>query len=193
MYNEEEGKIPDISKELAKSPVVKIIEDVDCFIPRRVISIDYSGPNIRKIARKAPRVLRLGMMISGTRVYIDDYYVDVTDPNNIRFHIFWHGVRGFDDKSRMWGWVRLKQGLLKPDGTGSVRIEFFAKVITEWDKNTFIKRTPLYDLLLRIYKYIYYDEQRRKFIDQCKEWEQDMIRRMKEFLKLMETAAYPQH
>jgi len=190
MYREGED-IPDISGELAKHPVVKIIEDVDCFSPRRVVSIDYSGPNIRDIVRRAPRILRLGMMITGTRTYIDDYYVDVTDPNNIKFHIFWHGIRGFDDKSSMWGWVRLKQGSVKPDGTGFVRIEFYAKLITKWERDTFIKRTPFYDLLVRIYKYIYYDEQRRKFIEQCKEWEQDMVRRMKEFLKLMETANLP--
>jgi hypothetical protein len=191
MYRGKEEDIPDISKELAKHPVVRIVEDVDCFAPRRVISIDYSGPNIREIVKQAPRVLRRGMMITGTRTYIDDYYVDVTDPNNIRFHIFWHGIRGWDDKSQMWGWIRLKQGLLKPDGTGSVRIEFFAKVITTWERDTFLKRIPLYDLLIWIYKYIYYDAERRKMIEQCKEWEQDMIRRMKELLKLMETATLP--
>jgi len=190
MYREKD-EVPDISKELAKAPTVKIVEEVDCFTPRRVIRIKYSGPNIRKIVKQAPRILRQGMMISGTRIYIDEYYIDVTDPNNIRFHIFWHGIRAFHMRSNMWGWIRLKHGVLHPDGTGSVNIEFYSKVITTWSKKSILQRNPIYDLLMKIYKYVYYDNLRRKFIDQCREWEQDMIRRMKELLKLMKTAEYP--
>jgi hypothetical protein len=189
MYKEDE--IPNISKELAKAPVTTIIEENDCFAPRRVIRIEYSGPNIRQIVRRAPRILREGMMITGTRVYIDDYYVDVTDPNSITFHIFWHGERGFDDKSKMLGWVRLKHGVIRPDGSGSVRIEFYAKMITTWNRSSLLQRNPLYTLLMKIYNYIYYDEQRRKYLNQCKEYAEDMIRRMKEMLKLMETAKLP--
>jgi len=183
--------VPDISSYIKKSRVTTVIEEMDCFSPRRVITIEYSGSNIREVARRAPRILREGMMITGTRTFIDDYYVDVTDPNNIVFHIFWHGYRGFDDKSTMWGWIRLKHGVIHPDGTGSVRIEFYAKLVTEWNRSSILQRNPIYSLLLKIYKYIYYDEQRRKFVDQCKEYEQDMIRRMKEMLKLIETAKLP--
>ena len=192
MYVEDKkDDIPDISSYIRKTPVTRIYEEMDCFTPRRVITVEYSGPNIREIARKSPRILREGMMITGTRTYIDDYYVDVTDPNNIVFHIFWHGYREFDGRSRMWGWIRLKHGVIRPDGTGSVRIEFYAKLVTTWDRGSILQRNPIYDLLMKIYKYIYYDEQRRKFVDQCKEYEQDMIRRMKKMLKLMETAKLP--
>lgn len=184
-------EIPDIRSHIRKTTVTKIYEEMDCFTPRRVIRMEYSGPNIREVARRAPRILREGMMITGTRTFIDDYFVDITDPNNIVFHIFWHGYRGFDGRSKMWGWVRLKHGVIHPDGTGSVRIEFYAKLVTTWDRSSILQRNPIYGLLMRIYRYIYYDEQRRKFLDQCKEYEQDMIRRMKKMLKLMETAKLP--
>jgi hypothetical protein len=189
MYIEDKkSEIPDISSYIRKAPVTKIVEELDCFTPRRFITIEYSGQNVREVARQAPRILRRGMMITGTRVFIDDYYVDVTDPNNIVFHIFWHGYREFDDKSKMWGWVRLKHGVVHPDGTGSVRIEFYSKLVTTWDRGSILQRNPIYALLMKIYQYIYYDEQRRKYVDQCKEYTEDMIRRMKEMLKLMETA-----
>ena len=184
-------KAPDISSYIRKAKIETIIEENDCYAPRRVVRIEYSGPNIRQIARQAPRILKEGMMITGTRTYIDDYYVDVTDPNNIVFHIFWHGIREFDGRSKMFGWIRLKHGLIHPDGSGSVRIEFYAKMLTEWDKGSILQRNPIYDLLIKIYGYIYYDEQRRKFLAQCKEYSQDMIRRMKKMLKLMETAKLP--
>jgi len=183
--------IPDISDIMRRNIVTTVIEELDCFTPRRVIRIEYSGPNIREVARRAPRILREGMMITGTRTYIDDYYVDVTDPNNIVFHIFWHGDRSMDDKTKMLGWIRLKHGVIHPDGTGSVRIEFYAKLVTEWDRGSILQRNPIYGLLMKIYRYIYYDEQRRKYLDQCKEYEQEMIRRMKKTLKLMETAKLP--
>lgn len=186
-YKEEKGP-PDISDILRKTPVTKIIEELDCFTPSRVIRIEYSGPNIRQVAKRAPRILREGMMITGTRTYIDDYFVDVTDPNNISFHIFWHGVRGMDNKTSMYGWVRLKHGVIHPDGTGSVRIEFYAKLVTKWDRGSLLQRNPLYGLLLRVYRYIYYDEQRRKYADQCKEYAEEMVKRMKKTLKLLETA-----
>jgi len=183
--------IPDISNIIKKQPITTVIEELDCFAPRRVITIEYSGPNIREVARRAPRILREGMMITGTRTYIDDYYVDVTDPNNIVFHIFWHGTRDMDGRTEMFGWIRLKHGVIHPDGTGSVRIEFYAKLITKWERDSILQRNPIYSLLMKIYNYIYYDEQRRKYVDQCKEYEQEMIRRMKETLKLIETAKLP--
>ncbi len=184
-------EIPDIRPHIRKTPVTRIYEEADCFTPRRVVRMEYSGPNIREVARRAPRILREGMMITGTRTFIDDYFVDVTDPNNIVFHIFWHGFRSFDGRSTMWGWVRLKHGVIHPDGTGSVRIEFYAKLVTTWDRDSVLQRNPINSLLMRIYRYIYYDEQRRKFLDQCKEYEQDMVRRMKKMLKLAETARLP--
>lgn len=187
----DEKEIPDISDIIRKHPVKTIIEENECFAPRRVIRIEYSGPNIREIARRAPRILREGMMITGTKTFIDDYYVDVTDPNNIVFHIYWHGIRDMDGRTSMFGWIRLKHGLIHPDGTGSVRIEFYAKLLTTWDRGSVLQRNPIYNLLIKIYKYIYYDEQLRKFLNQCKEYEQDMIRRMKKMLKLMETAKLP--
>lgn len=191
MYVENKDEIPDISDLVKKSTITKVIEDLDCFASRRVIVIEYSGPNIREIAKRAPKILQAGMLISGTHTYIDDYYVDVTDPNNIVFHIFWHGDKGFDEKSTMWGWIRLKHGVIHPDGTGSVRIEFYAKLRTKWDRSSILQRNPIYGLLIKIYKYIYYDEQRRKYLDQCTEYEQEMIRRTKEMLKLIETARLP--
>jgi hypothetical protein len=187
MYNE---KAPDISKELAKTPVTSIIEEVDCFKPKRVITIQYSGPNIRDIVRRAPGIIQAGMKTTGTRTYIDEYYIDVTDPNKINFHIFWHSIRGFDQRSSMWGFIKLKQGVLLPDGTGSVNIEFYAKVLTNWERETLIQRSPIYSLLKKIYTYVFYDDRRRKYLDLCKEWEEEMIRRMKDLLKLLETAEY---
>jgi hypothetical protein len=191
MMNKEDEEIPDITEELVASPVTKILEDVDCFMPRRVISIEYSGPNIKQVVSAASRILRAGMLITGTRTYIDDYYVDVTDSNNIRFHIYWHGIRDFDARTKMWGWIRLKHGLVRPDGTGSVVVEFFAKLRTEWDKDSLLKRSPFYNLLIKIYNYVYYDERRRRYMQQCTEFEQEMIRRTKELLKLYETTKYP--
>jgi len=190
MYQEDKKTdIPDISSKIRKTPVTTIVEELDCFTPRRFITVEYSGPNIREIARKSPTILKQGMMITGTNVFIDDYYVDVTDPNNVVFHIFWHGFRGMDNKSAMWAWIRLKHGVIHPDGTGSVRIEFYSKVVTRWERGSILQRNPIYDIILRIYRYIYYDEQRRKYAEQCKEYTEDMIRRMKKMLKLMET--YP--
>ena len=192
MFREEKGPSPpDISGELAKTHIRTIIEDLDCVVPRRVLYITYSGPNIKQIVSKGPDILKGAMMITGTRTYIDEYYVDRTDPNNVVFHIFWHGIRGFDHRTDMWGWVRIKHGVLRPDGSGSLRIEFYGKLVTAWEKRTFLQRTPFYELLRRIYTYIWYDNRRRKFLEQCKEYQQDMVRRAKELIKLMETAVYP--
>jgi hypothetical protein len=189
MYREED--IPDISKEIAGATVTKIVESIDCFSPRPRITIEYSGPRIREIVKIAPSIIMRGMRITGLMTYIDEYFCTTFDPNEIWFHIHWHGERKFDNKSRMFGWIRLKQGSVKPDGSGSVKIEFFAKVVTEWDRSTILKRTPLYTLLLKIYNYVYYDEIRRGFVRQCREFEENMIKMMKEFLRLEETVKYP--
>jgi hypothetical protein len=191
MTFKEDNSVPDISDIIKKARVNTIIEDLDCFAPKRVVTMEYSGPNVRQIVKASPRILRAGMLISGTRTYIDDYYVDVTDPNNIVFHIFWHGIREIDVRSNMLGYIRLKHGVVHPDGTGSVRIEFYAKLLTTWERGSILQRNPIYALLLKIYKYVYYDEQRRKSIELCKQYEEEMIKRMKKLLKLMETATLP--
>jgi len=188
MYKEED--IPDISKEIAAAPVKKIVEQIDCFSPRPRITIEYSGPRIREIVKKTPGIIMRGMRITGLKTYIDEYFCSTYDPNEIWFHIHWHGERDFDNKSKMYGWVRLKQGVIKPDGSGTVKIEFFAKVVTSWDKTTILKRNPLYSLILKIYNYVYYDEIRRGFVRQCREFEETMIKMMKDLLKLEETVKY---
>jgi hypothetical protein len=191
MYTDKDEGPPDISAEIAGATITKIYEDVDCFAPRPRITIDYTGPNIRAIVKKTPEILRDGMRITGLKTYIDEYFCTVTDPNEIYFHIHWHGERPLDFRSKMMGWIRLKHGVVKPDGSGSVKIEFYAKVVTEWDKTSIIRRNPLYSLLLKIYNYVYYDEIRRKFMRQCKEYEEQMITMMKNFLKIIETTKYP--
>jgi len=191
MYTDKNQGPPDIDDEIASTPITKIIEDVDCFAPRPRITIDYNGPNIRTIVKKAPEILRDSMRITGLKTYIDQYFCTVIDPNQIWFHIHWHGERYFDHRSRMMGWLRLKQGEVHPDGSGKVKIEFYAKVVTEWKRNTILQRNPIYSLLLKIYTYVYYDEIRRKFVRQCKEYEEQMIKMMKDLLKLAETTKYP--
>ena len=188
MYKEED--VPDISKEIANAPVTKIVEQIDCFSPRPRVIINYSGPKIRDIVKKAPGIIMRGMRITGLSTFIDEYFCSTYDPNEVYFHIHWHGERKLDFRSKMYGWIRLKGGIVHPDGSGSVQIEFFAKVTTEWDKSTILKRNPLYTLLLKIYNYGYYDEIRRGYVRQCKEFEENMIRMMKEFLKLEETVTY---
>jgi len=188
MYRDEGP--PDISKELSKSPVTMIIEDMDCFSPRRTITVKYSGPNIRNIIKNAPGILQTSMRITGQRTFLDEYYADVTDPNKIIFHIFWHGKRDFDMRTYMFGFIRLKQGLVLPDGSGSVEIEFTPKVITEWNRESILQRNPIYTLLLKIYGYVFYDHRRRRYVEECKGYAEDMIRRMKDLLKLMESAEY---
>ena len=183
-------KVPDIRKELSKSPVTTIIEDMDCFSPRRTITVKFTGPNIRNIIKNAPKILQTSMRTTGQRTFLDEYYVDLTDPNLTGFHIFWHAKREFDMRTYMYGFIRLKQGKIKPDGSGTVEIEFTPKVITEWEKNSILQRNPIYTLLLKIYGYIFYDNRRRRYVEQCKEYAEDMIRRVKDLLKLMESAEY---
>jgi len=192
MYREDvEGKIPDISKELSKSPVTSIVEEIDCLAPRRNITIGYSGPNIREIVKKVQEIITRGMNVNPLATNLDEYYLYVVDLNNILFHIFWHGERRFDQRTKMLGFIRLKQGKLRPDGTGSVEIEFFGKLVTVWEKNTFIQKTPIYELLRKIYTYVYYDNRRRRFIELCKEYEHKMVKLMKELIKLIESYKYP--
>ncbi len=187
MYNEE---VPDISEELAKAPTVRIVEELDCFTPRRVIRIKYSGPDIRKIVGQATPILQKAMRVGGTHVFTDDYYIDTTDPNNINFHIFWHLDKSFDGKTSMWCSVKLKHGLLKPDGSGSVEINLFPKLRTNWNKRTLLQRNPIYNLLIKIYKYIYYDEQRRKYLKLCRDLGEEAVGDFKELVKLTKTYEY---
>ena len=169
---------PDISKELAKPKITTFIEEFECFTPRRVITIGYSVPNIKEIIRRIPRMIQRGLRISGTNTFIDEYYVYNVDPNDISFHIYWHGKKTHDQRTSTWAWVRVKQGHLYPDGTGSMKIEFYAKLVTKWKKKTLIQRTPIYSILLKTYTYIFYDKRRRTLIERCKFYEEDIISRV---------------
>ena len=191
MFREEDA--PDISKKLKETPVTKFIEEIDCFAPRRKITIGYSGPNIREIVKKTQEIITKGMNVNPLATNLDQYYLYIVDPNDIGFHIFWHGTRAFDQRTKMLGFIWLKQGRMRPDGTGSVEIEFFPKLVTTWEKSTFIQKTPIYELFRKIYTYVYYDNRRRRYIELCKEFEEKMVRLMKEFIKLIESYKYPSY
>ncbi len=189
MYKDEGP--PDISKELAGVKTRTIIEEYDCFTPRRTITIEYSGPNIRKIIKRIPRMIQRGLRISGTNTFIDEYYVTTLDPNITYFHIYWHGQKSFDQRTKMFAWVRVKHGQVRSDGTGSIVIEFYSRLVTTWRKRTLIQRSFIYSLLRKIYTYTWYDNRRRALIETCRFFEEDILRRVKELLKLMETTPYP--
>jgi len=189
MYREE--KAPEIEEDLKRAKVKAIIEELDCFEPRRIIKIKYSGPRVKDIIKRAPRIIREAMRITGTKVYLDSYFVDTTDPNKITFHILQYGVRDFDDKTSMKCYLNLKSGVLKPDGSGSVTLEFFPVLVTKWDRSNWFRRTPIFEYLLKIWTYIFYNEQRRKYLKLCREYAEDMIKRAKEALKLVQSVKYP--
>lgn len=182
---------PEISEELKKIKTVKIVEEIECFTPRRVVAIKYTGPNIRKVVKAAGDIIQRGMHIGGTRTYLDRYHIDVTDPNNIRFTIYWHGDKGLDKRNKIRCILGYDDGVIHPDGSGYVKIKISPRLLTTWDKSSILKRNPIYDLLMKIYGYVYYDELRRKYVLQCKELGQEMVRIVKEMLKLMETAKLP--
>lgn len=182
---------PEIRAELAKSPKVAIIEEDDCFAPRRELSITYSGPNIREIVKTIPKIIADSLRVTSTHVFLDEYYLDNTDPNAVQFHIFYSGDKPMDQRTKVWVEIKIKDGLIRPDGSGSLTLEFKGTLKTRFERRTVLQRTPFYDMFFKIYSYFFYDEMRRQFLTRCKEFSENMMRKTKEILKLMETAAYP--
>lgn len=187
MLREAKGA-PDISAKLAASTKTAITEEVDCFSPHRTIEIEYSGPNIDKIIKSAPKWISRGLRVSSTNVFLDDYFWTNTDPNNITFHIFFRGKLPMDSKSAIFAQIRLRDGLIKPDGSGKVIIEFSAVLETKFERKSVIQRSGLYRSLLWTYNQIWYNERRRKFLDECKSHMDYMMLETKSLLKLMKTA-----
>lgn len=182
---------PDISAEIAKTPKFAIIEEDDCFAPRREVSISYTGANIRKIVKSIPKIITDSLRVTSTNVFLDEYYLDNTDPNAVQFHIFYHGFKNLDKRTKALLEIKIKDGLIKPDGSGSLTLEFKGTLKTTFERRTVLQRTPFYDMFFKMYSYLFYDEMRRQFLTRCKEFSENSMRKTKEILKLMETAVYP--
>jgi len=183
MFTEEEHK--KVQAAILDSPIKRITYTDDCFVPFREVSINYSGPNIAKVVRMVPTIMAKTLQVSGTKIVLDAYYWDHVDANDKVFHIMYNGEKTVDARSKIRGEVMIKDGHLKPDGSGSMELQFSAKLITNFERRTLFQRSSFYDMLVKIYTYSFYDNTRRNFLAMCNDYMEVMMRELRAALNLM--------
>lgn len=183
MFTEEEHK--KVQAAILGSPIKRIAYTDDCFVPYREVSINYSGPNIAKVVKAIPDIMAKTLQVSGTAIILNEYYWDHTDPNDKVFHIMYSGDKSVDARSRIIGEVMIKDGHLKPDGSGSMELQFTAKLTTTFERTTLFQRSSFYDMLVKIYTYSFYDNARRNFLAMCNDYMEVMMREIRAILNLM--------
>ncbi|MBI5332591.1 MAG: hypothetical protein HZB65_03390 [Candidatus Aenigmarchaeota archaeon] len=146
------------------------IEDV-VLSPRDELVIEYSGYNPFLICTFARNMLRDVLKISGSSLREDDRRWDFSDPNSRWFYGVWRGVKEEDNWTKSWFRIAAEGKFNVKDNTGSVKIQLRAHMFT-----TFEYGNPMTASLWKFFNYIFYNRQRRKYL----EFHRDLVHLMKE-------------
>jgi len=145
-----------------------IFED-DCLAPRGRVTTEYNGPNPYDAIKKVTRILRTIFEAGSKDVWERDFRWDITsDPRSFYIRIYTN--RAIDARSR-WFVETTFEGKQPSDlrREGSVKISIGARLITEFNRQTFFQKMPIYKALLILYRRTFYDEIRRNYIKICRE------------------------
>jgi hypothetical protein len=142
-------------------PRINIIDDIT--IPSESMWINFKGKNPFVVCGMFPGMLKEVMKITGKDIWETDLRWDITsDPRP--FYGVWMGRRR-EDKWTTTSIRILAQGAQgSSDKTGWIRVQIKGFVQTEYDYSNFFQKS-----LWWFYSYMFYYNQRRKYIDYAKD------------------------
>ncbi len=140
---------------------------VECLAPSPYIIINYQGKKPFEVYKRVKDLLREVVQISSAWYFENEFRWDITsDPRS--FHIRVGGRSKYDAHTYVWYEITLRgsqpSDINKP---GNLTIKIFSQLVTEYNLNTPFRRSTLYKLFLRIYNFLFYWRQRRKYVELC--------------------------
>jgi len=145
------------------------LED-DCLAPRAALDITFQGKNPFLVYKNAKEILRKIFEVEMIDYWERDFRWDVSsDPREFFVRIYVN--KGVDARTKILAEV-VMQGAQPSDlnKDGKVRILINAKLITKFELNSVIQKSPIYKGMLWLYTKIFYGNVRRGYFRLCEDY-----------------------
>jgi len=150
----------------------KLLLEEYCLTPKPRMELSYTGPNPQKAYQKLLDILLTVLKVQRENIQEKDFRWERA-PEGEKFSAAMEVVKDFDKFSYMFLLLSIS-GIAKPskefekEGTVTVRIE--GVVRTEYPQDTAWQRSFFYEVFRTLYHKVFYQDQRKKYIDSCRDW-----------------------
>ncbi|MEM7821296.1 MAG: hypothetical protein QXX38_00540 [Candidatus Aenigmatarchaeota archaeon] len=150
----------------------KLLMEELCLTLRPRIDITYSGPNPQKAYEKLLDVLLNVLKVPRENIQ-EKVFKWERAPEGETFSSGMEVIKNFDKFSYMQLTISIG-GFAKPSKEfgkeGRVSIEIEGVVRTEYPQDTTWERSFLYEIFRTFYHKVFYKEERRRYVEKCREW-----------------------
>jgi len=130
----------------------------DILAPRHVKTLKFSGFFPSRFLKLIPSLIKGVFRLSSTRFFEDKIKWDKSaDP--IEFYGEWRGRDDKDERTSVWVKIKVQGVQKEKDKHGEITIEITSSLVTKLPYSNFLEKA-----LVRTYSYLFYSEQRRKYI-----------------------------
>jgi hypothetical protein len=137
-------------------PVLQLKTDI--LAPESVKTLKFAGYYPSRFLKLIPGLIKEIFRLSSTKFFEDKIKWDKsTDP--IEFYGEWRGKDDQDKRTSVWIEVKVQGVQKENDKMGEVTIEISSTLDTKLPYSNFLEKA-----LVRTYSYLFYSEQRRKYV-----------------------------
>jgi len=136
---------------------VKIVSDI--LSPQNKKSFEYSGYHVSRIVTGISGILKDALKVEGAGIFEDKLKWDVSDENEIYFYSETRAKNSMDSFSSIWIKVKIQGSQNKKSKMGNVKISISGFLETKFNVPNFLRP------LLLMYTYLFYNNQRREYIN----------------------------
>lgn len=166
----------------------KITIEEDCMPPRPRITLNYSGPNPHKAYPKILEILRNNLKVKDENIQEKDFKWDRSSLPE-KFSVVIEVIKDFDKFTHMLLLIKV-EGNVKPskefEYEGSVMVDVDGVIRTEYPQDSIWERSFLYEMLRTFWHKVFYQDQRFKYREQCRDFMLTIQNEMKAFFNIMQ-------
>jgi hypothetical protein len=164
----------------------KLLMEEFCVTYRPRLELIYSGPNPQKAYPKIIDTLLTVLRVPRENIQEKEFNWDRSKPEE-KFKITWEVIKNYDKFSYMLIVVDMS-GSVRPGKAGKegkIRVEIEGVVRTEYPQDTMWQRSFFYEMFRMFYHKVFYQEQRKRHVDSCRDSMLSLQAEIKSFFNLL--------
>jgi len=158
-----------------------------CFLPYRKVHLNYTGPNPQLAYEQVRKLIKQVFKVTDGDIQETNFVWDRSQAEE-KFKITMRILKDLDKFSYYDIEVEVK-GFAKPSKEfgkeGQVEVAIEPRLMTEYPQDTWWQRLVIYDMFRVIFHRVFYQEKRKKFIEECKDNTALFFDQLKAFFNLL--------
>jgi hypothetical protein len=165
----------------------KLMMEERCITLRPRLELSFKGPNPQNAYNKLLDILTHDIQIPRENIQEKEFNWERGSENE-KFTAKFEIIKDFDKYSYMFLEIEMK-GNIKPSKEfgkeGDMNIVVEGMVRTEYPQDTTWERSFLYEIFRMFYHKVFYQDQRKKYIENCRDWMLSIQSELKAFFNLL--------